>query len=372
MTVTAVCVLLSLSQSRYSPFRWLPLVVVACVRERHIMRWENIYLAGAGLDLPTAVSVASAVDDGRYPAKLAERSQQLAVTVAAIDQPPVSFAVSAARKAIEAAKYDFAEIGLLAHAVVLDPGPRAWNSASFIERELGRGGSREVIEVRSGCDASVAALKWAAAHLSVHRDGPPAALITTAESWQLPFVDRWTCDPDGPFGDGGTAVVVSRERGFARLVATATHSEPSLEPASRGSELCGHLITEPVNLRDRAHAYLREQPDVDMWALRGEGMCDVVNTVLTEGGIAPADLTHLVMPFMGRGVLDREYLPPLGRDVARFSYDRGRTIGHMGPGDAITGMYLLMASGEVRSGDTAVIYSEGVGVVQSAALFEIL
>ncbi|SCL71876.1 ketoacyl-ACP synthase III family protein [Micromonospora chersina] len=338
-------------------------------------RWENIYIAATAVDLPPVVTVPDAVADGRYPAKLADRTMQRSVAVAPPDVSPGAYAVRAARSALAGSGYDFDDVGLFVHTSVLDPSPRMSNPASWLERELGQGGFRDLAQVMHGCDGVMSGMRWAAAHLTADHERP-AALLTAAESWQpTEVIDRWTADPDIPLGDGGAALVVSRERGIARLLATATYTQPALEGAHRGPRVFGHGVGLPVKLSERSRAFYATSDITrdDAWKMRSAGITVVIDRVLAYGGVERERIARIVLPFNGRHVLEEDYFPYLGGIApARSSEDRGREVGHLGGADPIAALHVALESGELSSGDLAVVYSEGVGIVQSAALVEIV
>ncbi|MGW1835112.1 beta-ketoacyl-[acyl-carrier-protein] synthase family protein [Streptomyces sp. BBFR2] len=338
-------------------------------------RWGNIFIAATAVDLPPATSVSEAVADGIYPSKLAERTEQRTVTVAPEDEPPGAFAARAARSALADAGYGFDDVGLFVHTSVLDPSPRMSNPALWLERELGEGSFRDVAQLMNGCDGVVNGIRWAAAHLTCDAD-QPAALITAAESWQpKEVIDRWTVDPDVPFGDGGAALVISRERGFARLLAAVTYTQPKLEGVHRGPRVFGHGVSLPVSLSERSRAFYSTSgiPREEAWKMRGNGTGIVIDRVLAEAGIEREQVARIVLPFKGRQAMEEEYLPYIGNiERARSSEARGREIGHLGGADPIASLHFAIESGELSAGDIAIVYSEGVGIVQSAVLIEVV
>src|SRR5690349_9237034 len=95
------------------------------------------YLAGTGTYVPSGARVIDAIREGLYPEKDAMRSGQLEASVAPADVPAVALAVRAAHSAVGAAKADPTEIGFLAYAAVLDSGPLVWDSAAYVQQELG-------------------------------------------------------------------------------------------------------------------------------------------------------------------------------------------------------------------------------------------
>ncbi|MFF7776519.1 hypothetical protein ACFZCG_19085 [Streptomyces tanashiensis] len=338
-------------------------------------RWENVFIAATAVDLPHAVPVSEAVADGSYPSKLAERTAQRTVTIAPKDEPPGAFAARAAKSALAESGYSFDDVGLYVHTSVLDPSPRMSNPVMWLERDIGSGGFRDVAQLMNGCDGVVNGIRWAAAHLTCNVDHQ-AALITAAESWQpKEVIDRWTVDPDTPFGDGGAALVMSRERGIARLLAAVSYTQPNLEGVHRGPRVFGQGVSLPVNLSKRSRAFY-ETSDItrdEAWKMRGNGIGVVIERVLADAGVERERVARIVLPFRGRQVLEEEYFPYLGNLVpARSSEDRGREIGHLGGADPIAALHFAIKDGELSTGDLAIVFSEGVGIVQSAVLVEVV
>ncbi|MFF6831571.1 hypothetical protein ACFY84_06815 [Streptomyces sp. NPDC012438] len=343
--------------------------------ELFMTRWENVYIAATAVDLPPVVPVSEAVADGSYPEKLARRTRQRTVAVAPADEPPAAFAARAAKAALADSGYAFDDVGLLVHTSVLDPSPRMSNPVMWLEREIGPGGFRDVAQLMNGCDGVVNGMRWAAARLTCETEHG-AALVTAAESWQpKEVIDRWTVDPDTPFGDGGAALVMSRDHGIARLLATASHTQPHLEGVHRGPRVFGQGVSLPVVLSQRSRAFY-ETSDIsreEAWKMRGDGIGAVIDKVLADAGIAREQVARVVLPFRGRQVLEEEYFPYLGDlEPARSSEERGREIGHLGGADPIASLHYAIASGELSPGDHAVVFSEGVGIVQSAVLVEVV
>jgi 3-oxoacyl-[acyl-carrier-protein] synthase-3 len=167
---------------------------------------------------------------------------------------------------------------------------------------------------------------------------------------------------------------MSREHGFARLLATAIYTQPALEGMHRGPHVFGHGVSLPVNLSERSHAFLATSDisDDEAWKMRGNGISVVIDRVLARAGVEHERVARVVLPFNGRQTLEQEYFPYLGGiEPARSSVDRGREIGHLGGADTIAALHFAVGSGELSTGDLAVVYGEGVGIVQSAALVRI-
>ncbi|MGW6284508.1 hypothetical protein [Streptomyces sp. NPDC055107] len=128
------------------------------------------------------------------------------------------------------------------------------------------------------------------------------------------MIDRWTVDPDTPFGDGGAALVMSRDHGIARLLAAVSHTQPYLEGVHRGPRVSGQGVSLPVVLSRRSRAFY-ETSDIsreEAWKMRGEGIGAVIDKVLADAGVAREQVARVVLPFRGHQVLEEEHFPYLG------------------------------------------------------------
>lgn len=191
------------------------------------MRWNDLYVAGTGVCIPPSVTVEAAIAMGRYDTDGAARSQHLSVTTAPANHRAPDFAVTAGLQALKRSGHTPDEIGILLHAVVIHAGIDAWNAASYVQQGVGAG-TCLATEVRSGCNGALVGLELACSHLAA-RPKETAALVTAADIFPEPLIDRWRTAPGCIFGDGGAAAVVSGTAGFARIVAICTATDPALE-----------------------------------------------------------------------------------------------------------------------------------------------
>ncbi|POM22822.1 3-oxoacyl-[acyl-carrier-protein] synthase 3 [Actinomadura rubteroloni] len=337
------------------------------------MRWDDVFIAGTGASLPAGVTAASAVAAGRYDAEVAARSRQLAVTVAGDGAGTApEFAVGAARRALAGSGHEPGDVGILLHAVVLHDGIDAWNPATYIQRELGITQCVPA-QLRMVCNGSLVGVTLACAFLRA-LPAQPAALITASDCWPDPVIDRWDA-PGFVFGDGGGAVVLSREGGFARLLATATHTDPEVEGLTRGAEPFGPFRTSadnPIDLRRRAKEFLgTAMPDEELWKRWDDGMRAVADEVTADTGIRPDDVEHIITPFLDPSNVDRQYLTPLGLDPARTTWEHGRHIGHLGAADYFVALDRLAGSGQLAPRDRVLVLG-AAGGTWCAVLLEIV
>ncbi|MFI1510530.1 hypothetical protein [Streptomyces sp. NPDC020597] len=222
------------------------------------MKVDNVYLAGIGTCIPERVTIDEAVERGWYDAALRESAGMISVAVAG-DTPAPDMAVSAARDALKHSRHDADDIDALIHTPVFHQGPDIWSAPHYI---LHHTVDRPVpaLELRHGCLGMVTSLRFAA-NLLTADPRSTAVLVTAGDNFSTPNVDRWSVSDNYVLGDGGSAVVVSKRPGFARLLSVGSVSIPEAELLHRGGDpLFPPSVTlgKPLDLDARV-AHLREQ-----------------------------------------------------------------------------------------------------------------
>lgn len=334
------------------------------------MRWDHVYFAGAAFALGEQVPVQAAVDAGRYTREEADRSGQRTVTIAPPGVTGLDLAVSAGRVALKRSGVDSGNVGMVTFSPLASAQMEMWNSGSFVQRELGITARVALpAEVRSCCGGGLASLHLAAFVVSAD-DQIPAALITAGDVFPDEIADRWST-PGVVLGDGGSAVVLSREAGFARLLSSAVISDAELEPMHRGDHW--GVNTFPVDLRPRVKGFLRSSmPLGEVTARRAAGMRDSVDAALRAAGVSLSDVAFVVYSNIALPQLEAECLTPLGITVQRTTWDFGRRTGHMGAADPFAAVAHLVESRRARPGDLFVLAGGGGGYVWVTVVGQVL
>lgn len=328
----------------------------------------DVFLAGIAGVLPPTVSVDEALAAGAWTRREAAETQQLSVTVAPPEQHSPDLAVDAARLALQRAKRSPAQISLALHSMMLSPGGRLWHGAAYVHRQLGVPTGRCITsDLDCGCDSSLVAFELASAYLR-GRDEEELALVTAADCWREPEVDRWrssTC----PFGDGAAAAVLSRKGGFARIAGISSLSDPDLEPVGRGLEPFTREHENPagpVYLRSRGSEIVDAER---IWPTVTKDVQHVVAAAAQQAGIAVSDLDHVVCPFLGHDLTKQEFLDPLSLDFTVTPWDFSRRVGHIGPADPLAGLDHLVNVEQVNW-RYALLLAYGVGGIFTAVILE--
>jgi 3-oxoacyl-[acyl-carrier-protein] synthase-3 len=218
----------------------------------------------------------------------------------------------------------------------------------------------------------MSAVQLAADHLVADPDRR-AAIVTTADRFPSPGFDRWhTEGASVVYGDGAAAVVLTRGRGFARLLAVKSVADTSLESMNRGDSeftLFSPASQGPVDNQARIAAYLRREDLHEVIGRIDQGLTDAVQGLLADAGLTIADVSRFVLPNVGLGMLN-QFVKLFGIEVSRTLWDLGRTTGHVGAADPLTGLTYLIEQGQLAVGERVVLVGIGYGFFWSCALVE--
>ncbi|WP_262391696.1 ketoacyl-ACP synthase III family protein [Nocardiopsis sp. CNR-923] len=391
------------------------------------MRYARMYVAGTGRWLPPTVRVEDAVRDGRCRSSDVWRTGIESVCVSEDASGP-EMAARAAREALARAGVDHADLVL--HASTYHQGHDMWAPASYVQRAaLGEGGSpgsgaagdiphRSVpggsvlpargsgprghagsgtgpervgrtadgsggrgtaehgpaFEVRQLSNGGLAALELAAGYLSAG-GGRSTALLTTGDRFCPPGFDRWVTDPGTIYGDGGTALVLSNRRGFARLISLVTASDPGLEGMQRGRRPFGAAPLEhgtPVDVDAARRGFVADHGLDAVLERIDAGQEAALDRALSEADLKIEDVARFVLPNLGLARMRAHFLHRFEIDPERTTWEWGRRIGHLGAGDQFAGLHHLVASGGLLPGERCVLVGVGAGFTWSVAVVELL
>lgn len=343
------------------------------------MRVDGLFIAGIGAYIPPPASAADAVARGEYDAGEHARSGWTGAADAGGVAAP-DLAVAAAREALERSGHEPGEIDLVLHATSYHQGPEGWSPAYYVQHQV-VGGDAPAIELRQTCNGMLAGVDLAACYLAAV-PGRTAALITGADNFGAPLISRWRYGAglrsgrSSILGDAGTALVLSRRAGFARLLSICSASIPELEELYRGDEPLfppAATVGRELRLGERMAAYAETRPGLLRWAADrlAEVRTDLAKHALAEAGVAPADIARATHVFAGNARHLEQVLEPIGIPAERGLLDFGRARGHLGVNDHVAGLHHLVDTGQVGSGDHVLIVSNGAGTGLTCAVVHI-
>lgn len=332
---------------------------------------DSIYIRGVGSELAARRPISDAVASGQCPPKIAERTgiESVAVSERASG---VELAAAAAHNALRDAAIDGSRIDLIAHSNVYYQGHDLWSPSAYIQRETGAVDA-VAVEIRQMSNGGMAGIDLAAAYLT-GRDRD-LALVTTGDRFAAPGFDRWISDPGTIYGDGGTALILSRTSGFAVFRSFVQIADATLEAMHRGADPFGvapFSVRPRVDLDPLKKAFLAETNVLATVEKVRRGQERVIARSLDDAGVKISDIDWFVLPHFGLRRLRSTFLRPLNIDIERTTWDFARTVGHLGAGDQFAGLAHLRARDLLRTGDAVLFAGVGAGFSWSAAVLEIL
>jgi 3-oxoacyl-[acyl-carrier-protein] synthase-3 len=335
------------------------------------MRFENLYIAGTGRRLPEPTTIEDAERAGLCERRLIWRTEMVSVCVAEESGPEM--AAHAASSALRQAGCGPDEISLILHANTYYQGHDLWPPASYVQR-VAVGNRCPAIEVRQMSNGGMAALELAASYLAAD-PVRGQALVTTGDRFCLPGYDRWRSDPGTICGDGGTAMVLSTQRGYARLRSLVSLSDSSLEKFGRGDDpfgLAPFSARTPIDSDVHRASFVKEIGLDEVLDRIDAGQRETFKRALSDAEVEQSDIDWFVLPSLGRGRLKAHFLDPLDIDPDRTTWSWGRQIGHLGAGDQIAGLGQLAESGNLLPGQRCLLAGVGAGFSWSAAVVEMI
>jgi 3-oxoacyl-[acyl-carrier-protein] synthase-3 len=330
------------------------------------------WIAAVATWLPPAMTTAEAIETGRCDQALADLTRVRSVVVASDGTPAPEMAARAARTAVRRAGCQPADISLVLHASFFHQGHDLWAPASYVQREA-VGNRCPAMEVRQVSNGGMGAAELASAYLASD-PRRSAALITTGDRFCLPGFDRWRSDPGTVYGDGGTALVLSRRGGFGRIRSLVSVSEPELERMHRGDDPFDRAPFEHrsvVALDACKRAFIARAGLVHAVSRVSEGQRAAIDQALADAGVKLTDIARFALPHWGFRRLQAAYFTPFGIDPEVTTWPWSQQVGHLGAGDPFAGLEHLVRSRALGPGDLCLLVSVGAGFSWSSCVIEI-
>ncbi|MGW5748091.1 3-oxoacyl-[acyl-carrier-protein] synthase III C-terminal domain-containing protein [Amycolatopsis sp. NPDC003861] len=339
------------------------------------MRWTNLHLRGVGAALGELV----AVDDLESSRMLHGATSQRAVSIAH-GSTGMDLAVRAGRNAL--ASMAMTTIGPLPvpdlhfHAAIWrgSRGIDFWSRAAYVRSRLGLPAGRGIAtELNAMSNSLVGGIDISARVLAGSPD-LDTVLLTGGETFGPPAFDHLTADHGIAYGDGGSALILGHHPGLARILATSSYTDPTLEQLHRGNHRFAPAGTTELGIeriRERKRQYADAVGAASITRRNHEGVRAVIDEALQDAELDLDQLRWVLLPHYGRHLLDTQCLQPLGITADRTLCHAGDQWGHIGPNDQIIGLTHLITRGAVDPGDHVALLGIGIGMTWTAAILRL-
>jgi 3-oxoacyl-[acyl-carrier-protein] synthase III len=337
------------------------------------MKVHDIHIAGIGTSSSSYIDTADAVEKGWYDPEERERSGLLSVAVNGTTPAP-DLAVEAAKVALDQCGYEPSTFSALFHTNVHPQGPDGWSAQHYINRNTINQRVTSV-EIRNGCVGFFSNVHLAACYLNADSDRT-AALLTTADNFGTPSVNRWHASSLFVLSDGGGALVLSKQPGFAKLLSIDSASDPELEIRHRAGESMfppGLTVGGTLNFDERMEYCQQQVIDGTLAPLGDFGTVvqDAAKKTLADAGTTLDEIAKVIHDGFAQWALQAIFLDPLGIDEKRGIWEFTRRHGHGGPLDMVRGLEHAWRSGELNVGDKVLWISGAPGMEAACAVLEI-
>jgi 3-oxoacyl-[acyl-carrier-protein] synthase-3 len=134
-------------------------------------------------------------------------------------------------------------------------------------------------------------------------------------------------------------------------------------PATEGS-------FDPDNVRACKKRYLEEHGSAALQEATRRSLALLWQRIAHQTGISRADIGYLVLPQLGRQLLEENYLPALDLPRAQVDIDAGLGLGHLGCADQLVGLIPLLNDRRAR-GELVLLVGGGAGFNWTLCLMEL-
>jgi 3-oxoacyl-[acyl-carrier-protein] synthase-3/clorobiocin biosynthesis protein CloN2 len=340
------------------------------------VRLSDTFFKGLGVFLPERVTAEWAVEQGLYEAEQIEL-HGISATAVAGRVPAPEMAHRAARQALERCGHSPADLDLLLYVATWHQGPEGWLPHSYLQHHL-VGDQVPATEIRQGCNGMFSAMELASYHLKAE-PRRKAALLVAADNYGTPLVNRWYLGRGYIAGDAASAIVLTKDRGFAELVSVCSATVSEAEEMHRGDEDLfppGITVGHGLDFGARNEEYLRSargRPSGTAALLKiQQKTLEVVDTALADAGITIAEVTRVAFMNVSREIVEQRCMAALGLPMSQSTWAFGSTVGHCGASDQTLAFDHLLCTGQLLPGDHLLLLGTGPGVLVSSAVIRIL
>ncbi|MFD3936183.1 ketoacyl-ACP synthase III family protein [Streptomyces sp. NPDC058611] len=338
------------------------------------MKFEDVYLSSLGTFVPGLVTTEEAVKSGWYGADIREASGLESVAVADSLSAP-EMAVLAAQEAVRRSGHSPEDFGALIHSSAYHQGPDGWSPAHYILSNT-LNTPITAMEIKQGCQGMLSSLGISAHRLACD-PRKSAVLLTAADNYSAPLINRWATSRLSIFGDGAAAAVVSRNGGIAKLLSIGTHSAPGMEALHRGSEPIfppAVTVGRELDYEERVKFWMEEWAKGNTPPMEhpGEVLQTALDEALEDAGITADEIKRVCHPSATLDALRDQFLDPIGFTLDHGIWEHTSKVGHISAADVFIGLEHLWATRQVGPGDKVMLFTGSPGFEAGVAIVEIV
>jgi 3-oxoacyl-[acyl-carrier-protein] synthase III len=339
------------------------------------MRLQDIFFNGLGIYLPETESVESAVARSLYSADDVA-SRGFSGAAVAGDMPAPEMALRAARDALNNGGVSPGDLAALLYVSVWHQGPDSWSPQYYLQHYL-VGDDLLAVEIRHSCNGTFSGIELAVDILRAEPDRK-AALVTASDNFGTPLFRRWQPGSQCTvMGDGASAVVLTKDGGFAQLLSICTGSYTNMEEAYRAGEpLFPPAVTVGgiLDFKARYEAFFKNvtrATGTELLIGTQQRAMECANRALAEAEVKIDDIKQVIVHNIGKEETTAQ-LSVLGFQLSQSTWEYGSSIGHLGASDHLVSLHHLLATGQLSPGDHVLLSGTGPGLTFKSAVVQIL
>jgi len=340
------------------------------------MRVQDIFFSGIGVYLPEIETVESAVARGLYPAGEVE-ARGLSGAAVAGDTPAPEMALQAARDALKNSGVSPGDLDALFYTGSWHQGPDGWYPQYYLQRHL-VGDDLLSVQISHGCNGTFSSLELGIDMLRAD-PGRKAVIIAASDNFGTPLFKRWDSGVQNTvMGDAASALVVTKDSGFARLRSMCALNLSDMEELFR----CGEPMFPPSITQGRV---LDFKPRVEAFVMKaineGTGFAvldrdhelttESATRALADADVMIDDIKKVIVHNWGKAETTA-CLELMGFPLEKSTWDYGKGIGHTGTSDHMISLHHLLTTGQLEVGDFVMLAGILPGATYKTAVVEIL
>lgn len=246
-----------------------------------------------------------------------------------------------------------------------------WSPATYLQKKLEA--DRAIpMSLNQGCNGQMLAIDLAISVLhAAHEED--IILSVASDRFAESSFNRWRSDYGIVYGDAATAVTLSRQKGFARILNLFSKSRAELEEMHRDVDETSESDNDQkyhYHIKDCKKAFIKKY-GVDYFNYISKNtLTDIYNHIFTNV-IKPEKIKYYILPNLGKKILDMAYYPIFPEAKERSLWFYGENTGHLGASDCMAGLSYLKENNLLDKGDMVFLLGAGAGFSWTAMVIEI-